>query len=165
MGQARLPTTEAARPAPWVGLAVRRGLRRTRGRCRTGDGLHQCRSNEHASRRDQLSCRGGRACCGRARRCRLAPNRRTTAGPRQHHPDAAATLLSGAQPGRKRVAISPPKRTQLQDLGQHRRHRRCLLRRLEQTRQQARNHHLNRNTKLGKRVRALDDWYYPKILM
>jgi len=134
LGPARLKAAKVARPAPRFGLAVRCRLRRTRGRCWPGDGVHECRSNGPAPRRDQFPCRAWRACRGRTRRRGLAPNQRTTAGARQHHPDAAPAQLSRIEPGRKRLAISPPERTQLHRLGQRRRHRRrCLLRRSVQT--------------------------------
>src|SRR5271169_1983307 len=78
----------------------------------------------------------------------MAHNRQARPPP-QHHADLPAFPRAGAEPGRKRLAVPPRQLALKPGLRDLRRHHRRRLRRLAKTHRPARNHHLNRNARLG----------------
>ena len=64
---------------------------------------------------------------------------------RQHHADLPAFPRPGVEPGRERLAVSPPKLALKHRLRKLRRDRRCSMRRLAKTHRSTRNHRVHRN--------------------
>lgn len=98
VGRARLASARATRPALRMGLPVRRGLPRTRRRRRSRAALRQHGSDEPAPRRDQQAGHARGACRRRARRCRLAPERRQAGRARQPEPATLAPYAPELNP-------------------------------------------------------------------
>src|SRR5271156_441371 len=73
---------------------------------------------------------------------------------RQHHANLPAVPRPGAEPGRERLAISPPELALKHRLRKLRRHRRRRLHRLAKPHRPASNHHLHRNARMGSRRSA-----------
>ena len=67
----------------------------------------------------------------------------------KHHPADPAALFARTQSSRKCQAISPKQLAQPPGVGELRRDRRCLLRRLERADGHARAHYLNRYKRMG----------------
>src|SRR5271163_2180805 len=73
---------------------------------------------------------------------------------RQHHADLPAFPRPGAEPGRERLAVSPPELALKHRLRKLRRDRRRRMRRLAKAHRSTRNDHLHRNARLGSRRSA-----------
>src|SRR5580704_431337 len=73
---------------------------------------------------------------------------------RQHHADLPAFPRPGAEPGRERLAVSPPELALKHRLRKLRRDRRRRMRRLAKAHRSTQNDHLHRNARLGSRRSA-----------
>jgi hypothetical protein len=71
--------------------------------------------------------------------------------PDKHHADLPAFPRPGAEPGRERLAVSPPELALKHRLRRLRRDRRRRMRRLAKAHRSTRNNHLHRNVRLGSR--------------
>ena len=101
---------------------------------------------------DEISTqrRPGRACRPAARSRRMAYDRQARRA-QKHHADLPAFPRPGAEPGRERLAISPPELALKHRLRKLRRHRRRRLRRLAKAHRPARTDHIHRNARMGPR--------------
>ena len=70
---------------------------------------------------------------------------------RKHHPDLPAVPRARAEPGRERLAVSPPELALKHRVRKLRRHRRRRMRRLAQTHSRPGKDHIHRNARLGPR--------------
>src|SRR5208337_4117969 len=84
-----------------------------------------------------------------------APPRRA----RQHHHRSPAAEMPRAEPAGERLGVHARQLALQSDLHLLRQHRRSLLRRLEQARPTALDHHVDRNARLGARVLIRESWY------
>src|SRR5271168_3256445 len=73
---------------------------------------------------------------------------------RQHHANLPAVPRPGAEPGRERLAVSPPELALKHRLRKLRRDRRRRMRRVAKAHRPTRNDHLHRNARLGSRRSA-----------
>ena len=103
---------------------------------------------QSSPRRNLAHRRRGRTCCSAPRPGRMAHDGQARRA-RQHHADLPAFPRPGAEPGRERLAVSPPKLALKHRLRKPRRDRRCSMRRLAKTHRSTRNHRVHRNARLG----------------
>ena len=152
----RHPPLVRARPAPnrpvrpplHLGLYLFRRPPSHRRRLHPGDadGLHRGHVDLSGGFRRQLGSRcprGARPRLGRVARGQRAPHSR------QHHARATATLFAGVEPRRAGVAAPARPLHVAPSPRRLRRHRRCLLRRLERTHRQPRHPPLPRSVSLA----------------
>src|SRR5208282_4923038 len=103
-------------------------------------------------------------CARRARRPSCRPGRLAFVGPAhrafQHHADPVSGKVPRAEPAGKRLAVHARKLALKSDLQILRRHRRPLLRGLEQARRSTLADHVHRNARLGLQVLIRESWYY-----
>src|SRR6202030_2472803 len=78
---------------------------------------------------------------------------------RQYQHRAAAAEIARAEPDRKHLAVHARQLALPPRVHIRRRHRRSLLRRLEQARRSALAHHVHRSARLGPRVLISAAWY------
>src|SRR5208282_5335797 len=104
-------------------------------------------------------------CARRARRPSCRPGRLAFVGPAhrafQHHADPVSGKVPRAEPAGKRLAVHARKLALKSDLQILRRHRRPLLRGLEQARRSTLADHVHRNARLGLQVLIRESWYKP----
>src|SRR5271170_2676396 len=123
----------------------------------------QYRGNETPSRRNRHTDRASRPRSASRRTGGLSSLRQADR-PAQHHADPLAGKMPGAQPAGKRMAIHARKLALEPDLQILPRHRRPLLRCLEQAHRSALAHHVARPARLGPWVLIKESWYYAYLL-
>src|SRR6202166_2878381 len=162
LGQARNASERSQRSANRLRLYIRRNLPQGRqGRSpRLASVRH--RSHEPAPGRNRHPDRAGRARRAARRSGRLAslrpPDRST-----QHHTHPIAGKMPGAEPAGKRLAVHARQLALNPNLQILRRHRRPLLRRLEQAHRSALADHVHRTAPIGLCVMISESWYYGAI--
>src|ERR1700722_1563542 len=154
MGQTGTPTEPASRSALRQRLSLRRDLPSPRRGGSPGVTLCRHRHDAASPRRNLTQRRRRRPRRSHPRQSRMAHDEQTRRA-RQHHADLPAFPRPGTEPGRERLAISPPELALEHRLRRLRRHRRRRMRRLAKAHRPTRNNHLHRIARLGSRRSAV----------
>src|SRR5271154_5679347 len=158
LGPARHASKRSQRSANRLGLYLRRDLSQGRQRRGPGHATLQHGGDEPPSRRNRHPDRAGSARRAVGRSGRLASVGQAHCAI-QHHADPVPGKVSGAEPAGKHLAILARQLAVKSDLQIIRRHRRPLLRRLEQAHQPALADHVDRPSGLGLSILFPESWY------
>ena len=102
--------------------------------------MHLDEISRHVARKGPCGCADGSG--------RMAHHRQTQSPEEPHH-HPAAIARSGTEPGGKYLAVLARQLALQPRVRRLQCHRRCWMRSLKQARRTARNHHINRNAKMG----------------
>src|SRR5271154_5351050 len=159
LGQARRAPKRSQRSANRLGLYLRRDLSQGRQGRGPGHATLQHGGDEPPSRRNRHPDRAGSARRAAGRSGRLAFVRQIDR-PTQHPSDPVPGKVPRAEPARKYLAVPARQLALKSDLQFLRRHRRSLLRCMEQTYKPALADHVDRPSGLGLSVMITESWYY-----
>ena len=158
LGQARHASERSQRSANRLRLYLRRDLPQGRQGRSPRHAPMRHRGDESAPRRNRHPDRAGRACRAARRSGRLASVGRAHRAT-QHHPDPVTGKMPRTEPAGKHLAVHARKLALEPGLRIVRRHRRPLLRCMEQAHRPAMAHHVDRAARLGLWVVISKSWY------
>src|SRR5271165_5641187 len=158
LGQAGNAALGPERPAHRLDLHLRRNLPERRQGGRPDPAQMQHRGDAAASGRNRKGHRARTSRRPHPRQSRMAYVAKARCARKPHAP-AAAGQMSRTQPGRERVGVHARQLALKPRLPQLRRHRRSLLRRLEQAQKSTWARHVHRTARLGARVLINGKWY------
>src|SRR5271165_3319197 len=158
LGQAGNAALGPERPAHRLDLHLRRDLPERRQGGRPDPAQVQHRGDAVASGRNRKGHRARTSRRPHARQGRMAyvPSARRA---RKSHAPAAPSQVSRTQSGRERLGVHARQLALEPHLPELRRHRRSLLRRLEQAQKSTLARHVHRSTRLGAQVLISENWY------
>src|ERR1700722_16452912 len=158
LGKAGNASFGAERPAHGLDLYLWRDLPE-RGQGRRPDPAQvQHRGDAVASGRNRKGHRAGTSCRPHARQSRMAYVAKARRARKPHAP-AAPSQMPRTQSGRERVGVHARQLALKPHLPELRRHRRSLLRRLEQAQKSTLARHVHRTARLGASVLISESWY------